>query len=213
MVEQVAAQGAKLALPIGQGARRPALRVVGLALRVIGIAFVLLPCACGGREEAPPAAPPLQPVAEAEAPAAAPAEPASAGAPPAAEGLAALRPLAGRYPHEVDLWQREPLAGRLRALLGEERFAVLLGNLEVTGPLGEEDGVLYVTGNKAHQGGVDAAAVVIDPRQDVIWVWMLVAGRPEAVAERDVELVVPEDVRITLENVESDADGVDAEAP
>jgi hypothetical protein len=176
-------------------------------VRVAAIAFLLPLAACGGRDEAPPP-PPGEPAAEAPAP-----EPTEAAPARTVSGLAALREHVGRYPHEIDLWQREPLAGRLRALLGEERFAVLLGNLEVTGPLGEEDGVLYVTGNKAHQGGIDSAAVVIDPRQDVIWVWLLVGGRPEAVAERDVELVVPEDVRITLDDAESDEGEPAGEAP
>jgi hypothetical protein len=164
------------------------------------LAAVLGVFACGPSEEAPPAPEPAAPTAVTrEAAPEVPPSPPPQGEP--ANGLAALRPLVGRYPHEVELWDREPLAERLRALLGE-RTETLLANMDVTGPLSEENGVLYVTGNKAHQGGTDAAAVVIDPRQDLIWVWLLVAGEPVALAERDAEIALPEDVRVTIENAE-----------
>jgi hypothetical protein len=167
-------------------------------MRIIAfVAWLALALACGPEESAPgrPA-----PSAAGGTPGAA--EVAPAPLEPPASALAPLRELVGAYPHQVDLWDRPPLAERLRALLGP-RFEAFLGNMDVVGPLREEDGVLYVTGNKQHQGGTDAAALVIDLRQDVIWAWLLVGGRPEAVAERDVELVVPEDVRMTIENAET----------
>lgn len=115
--------------------------------------------------------------------------------------LAALRPLVGRYPRDVDLWNREPLAGRLHTLL-DERFATFVANTEVQGPLLEEDGILYVTGNKAHSGGSDAAALVMDLRRDAVWVWLLADGEAEAFLDRDVEVELPADVRIVLQNAD-----------
>lgn len=115
--------------------------------------------------------------------------------------LAPLRELVGRHPADIDLWQREPLAGRLRALLGA-RFDAFVENTGVQSPLLEEDGILYVTGNKQHSGGTDAAALVVDLRRDVIWVWLLAGGESEAFLERDVEVELPADVRIVLENAE-----------
>jgi hypothetical protein len=93
------------------------------------------------------------------------------------------------------------LAGRLRALLGE-RFATFVENTGVQSPLLEEDGILYVTGNKQHSGGTDAAALVADLRRDAIWVWLLTGGESEACLDRDVEVELPADVRIVLENAE-----------
>jgi hypothetical protein len=150
--------------------------------------------ACGGEEE-PGAA-----ISPAPAPAAAPAAPTLVTPPESYPSeLAALRPLVGRYPREIDLWNREPLAGRLRALLGE-KLETFARNTEVQGPLLEEQGILYVTGNRQHSGGSDAAALVVDLRRDAVWVWLLVGGESEAFLDRDVEVELPADVRIVLEN-------------
>lgn len=155
-----------------------------------GALALLLALACGpGGEGAPPPAetPPAPPVVT---------PPADYPSP-----LAVLRADVGRYPRDLDLFAREPLAGRLQALLGE-RLPVLVENLGVQSPLLEEDGILYVTGNKPHGGGTDAAALVIDLRRDAVWVWLLVAGESEALLDRDVEVELPADVRIVLENAE-----------
>jgi len=166
---------------------------------------VALALACGGeREQAAPAPPPP------EAP--------EAVTPPAGypSPLASLRELVGRYPHDVGLWEREPLASRLRALLGE-RLPIFVARMEVQGPLLEEDGILYVTGNRPHRGGLDAAALVIDLRRDAVWVWLLVNGESEALLDRDVPVELPVDVRLLLENVEPaplpDDEHVDDPAP
>jgi hypothetical protein len=150
---------------------------------------------------------------------AAPAPPAAAPAPavvtPPTEfpsPLASLREHVGRYPRDVDLWSREPLAGRLRALLGE-RFPTFVENTGVQSPLLEEDGILYVTGNRPHGGGTDAAAMVIDLRRDAIWVWLLVGGESEALLDRDVEVELPADVRIVLENADPAPLPEDEDAP
>jgi len=172
--------------------------------RALAAALVLLALACGpAGEEAPPAAPPATPAVVTP----------PTGYPSA---LAPLRELVNRYPADVDLWNREPLAGRLRALLGA-RFEAFVANTAVQSPLLEEDGILYVTGNKPHRGGTDAAALVMDLRRDVIWVWLLEGGDSEAFLERDVEVELPADVRIVLENAEpaplpEDEDFADAPA-
>src|SRR5690606_30653114 len=146
-----------------------------------------LALACGGGEREPTApAPPPGPAAV---------------SPPAGypSPLASLRELVGRHPHDVALWEREPLAGRLRALLGE-RLPTFIANTEVQSPLLEEDGILYVTGNRPHRGGLDAAALVIDLRRDAVWVWLLVDGESEALLDRDVPVELPVDVRLVLEH-------------
>lgn len=151
---------------------------------------VALALACGGEHEPAVPAPP-------------PPEAPDAVTPPAGypSPLASLRELVGRYPHDVGLWEREPLASRLRALLGE-RMPTFVANTEVQSPLLEEDGILYVTGNRPHRGGIDAAALVIDLRRDAVWVWLLVDGESEALLDRDVPVELPVDVRLVLENAE-----------
>lgn len=115
--------------------------------------------------------------------------------------LAALRPLAGQYPRDIDLWSRDPLAARLHALLGPQ-LADFLRNMEVQSPLLEEHGQLYATGNKQHSGGSDAAALVADLRRDALWIWLLVDGEAFVFLDRDVEVELPADVRIVLENAD-----------
>jgi hypothetical protein len=162
-----------------------------MTLRTFAALLVLVALACGpGGEETTPA------------PAASPPAPAVV-TPPAGfpSALAPLRELVGQYPRDIDLWSREPLAGRLHALLGE-RFATFVERIEVQSPLLEEDGILYVTGNKPHGGGTDAAVLVADLRRDAIWVWLLVDGEAEAFLDRDVEVELPADVRIVLENAD-----------
>jgi len=162
-----------------------------MTLRALAVLVALAALACGpAGEEAPPAPAETPPSPEVVTP--------PAGYP---SSLASLRELVGRYPRDVDLWSREPLAGRLHALLGE-RFATFVANTEVQSPLLEEDGILYVTGNKQHSGGTDAAALVADLRRDAVWVWLLVGGESEALLDRDVEVELPADVRIVLENAE-----------
>lgn len=165
-----------------------------MQLRALAAAFVLFACACGGEDPAT--------VAPGQAPAAA--EVPAVVTPPESypSELASLRPLVGQYPRDLDLWNREPLASRLRALLGE-KLATLAENTGVQSPLLEEEGILYVTGNKQHSGGSDAAAVVVDLRRDAVWVWLLAGGESEAFLDRDVEVELPADVRITLENADA----------
>jgi hypothetical protein len=162
-----------------------------MMLPTFAVLIALGALACGPGGESTPPAPAETPPAP------------SVVTPPAGypSPLAPLREEVGRYPRELDLWSREPLAGRLRALLGE-RFPAFVENLGVQSPLLEEEGILYVTGNKPHGGGTDAAALVIDLRRDAVWVWLLIAGESEAFLDRDVEVELPADVRIVLENAD-----------
>jgi hypothetical protein len=162
-----------------------------MRFRVPAVLLALLAFACGPASDGTPPAP-------AETPPSPEVVLPPAGYP---SPLAPLRELVGQYPRDIGLWDREPLAGRLRVLLGE-RFAAFVENTEVQSPLLEEDGILYVTGNKQHSGGTDAAALVADLRRDAVWVWLLTGGESEAFLDRDVEVELPVDVRIVLENAE-----------
>ncbi len=158
------------------------------------VAFVslvsLAAVACGGEaDQAAPPQPKTPPPAVVALPESFPSE------------LVVLRPLVGRYPRDIDLWNREPLAARLHALLAA-RFEDLLRNTEVQGPLLEEQGILYVTGNQQYSGGSDAAALVVDLRRDALWVWLLVDGESQVFLERDVDIELPADVRIVIENAD-----------
>ena len=161
-----------------------------MQLRALVVLVALGTFACGGPDE------------EAPSPTAEPAVPEVVTLPERYPSeLATLRPLVGEYPRDSDLWNREPLAARLHALLGPQ-LADFLRNMEVQSPLLEEQGLLYATGNKQHSGGSDAAALVADLRRDALWIWLLVGGEAFVFVDRDVEVELPADVRIVLENAD-----------
>lgn len=155
------------------------------------LAAVLLGLALAGCEPTQP-----KPVAQNAAPALSTA--ASAASPAT---LAGLRPLVGSYPGErADYLRQGALAERLQRLLGDD-YGVLLTNLGTSGPLVQEGDLLYITGNKPHEGGDEQAAVVVDPARNALRVWLVHAGQ-----ERDwrdpasITLDWPRDVRTMRSN-------------
>jgi hypothetical protein len=66
--------------------------------------------------------------------------------------------------------------------------------MRVQGPLTEENGLLFVTGNKPHQGGVDMAAFLADPVNEKLQVWLCTNGVQEIFSEAEPPLVDPPSV-------------------
>ncbi len=92
-------------------------------------------------------------------------------------GLATLKPLIGKYPQDGGNFLQEGiLADRLKALLGE-RYDTLVKNMGTVGPLTKEGGRLSLIGNRPHEGGKEAAAIVIDTMRDGLRVWLLTDGQ------------------------------------
>lgn len=125
--------------------------------------------------------------------------PASAGAP--LESLATLAPSVGQYPYDADNYlEQGVLAARLRALLGAE-YPVLLANMRTVSPLTAAGGLWFITGNRPHEGGVEAAAVVIDPRQNALRVWLINAGASqEFIDPPAAQIPWPKDVQTLIQN-------------
>jgi hypothetical protein len=65
------------------------------------------------------------------------------------------------YPAEIGLYQTGAVAEALRQLLGS-KFAVFQQNMQVSGPL-SRDQLLFVSGNKPHEGGREMAYLLLDP--------------------------------------------------
>lgn len=150
--------------------------------------WALLLAGCGGTV-------PLAPVA--------PARPAVVAAPAAAPASrwAPLELQVGRYPADgADFLRNGPLADRLYGLMGAVNYPLLLQNLGVSGPLQREGALLYITGNRPHQGGSEAAAVVIHPAADAVRVWLLTGGEEWDVQDQGAPVPLPADVRTMLEN-------------
>lgn len=113
--------------------------------------------------------------------------------------LGAIAELAGEYPRDVDLWNRDFLAPRLRPLLGAD-FDAFVERMQTQGPIQEDGGVYYVIGNRDNDGGSDAAMLLADPERDVVMAWMLVDGEVRTLREVPIELGLPRDVEATLAN-------------
>jgi hypothetical protein len=125
--------------------------------------------------------------------------PATAGAP--LEPLSSLADSVGKYLYDGDNYlEQGVLAARLRALLGE-RYPVLLANMRTVAPLTAAGGLWFITGNRPHEGGVEAGAVVIDPRANALRVWLLNAGQAEEFIDPPAAVVPwPKDVQTLIEN-------------
>lgn len=131
---------------------------------------------------------------------------------PALTGAAAQEPLAslqesvGKYPYDdVNYLEQGVLAARLRALLGE-RYPLLLANMRTVSPLTEAGGLWFITGNRPHEGGADAAAVVIDPRQNALRVWLLSAGKSSEFVDPPLARIPwPKDVQTMQQNLRQPA--------
>lgn len=122
----------------------------------------------------------------------------TAGASP----LAALNDHVATYPREINLWAHPAVSKRLQALLGDA-LPTFLENMGVQGPLSAENGLLYVTGNKPHEGGIETAAFVADPARDQIQVWLITGGEARLYAEKDPPLPDSADVQTLKANLDA----------
>ncbi|MCT9809178.1 hypothetical protein N0K08_00895 [Acidovorax sp. Be4] len=117
------------------------------------------------------------------------------------EPLSGLQEFVGKYPYDdVNYLEQGVLAARLRALLGD-RYPELLANMRTVSPLTEADGLWFITGNRPHEGGSEVAAVVIDPRQNALRVWLLNAGKSAEFVDPPLARIPwPKDVQTLLSN-------------
>lgn len=165
---------------------------------VAALALAILLPGCGGTAPSAPAAPttPRQVV-----------RPVPAGAPPAALAATPANPWAnlqtqvGNYPvGGADFLRAGPLAERLRGLLGQANYNLLLDNLQVSGPLRQDGSMLYITGNRSQEGGAEAAAVVVHAATDTVRVWLLTDGEEWDVQDQGTPKTLPPDVAKMMEN-------------
>lgn len=154
------------------------------------LALVMLLPGCGGTVPAAPAAP--RKVAR-PVPNDVPATPASP--------WGNLQTQVGNYPvGGADFLRAGPLAERLRGLLGLANYNVLLDNLQVSGPLRQDGSMLYITGNRPHDGSTESAAVVVHAATDTVRVWLLTGGEEWDVQDQGTPKTLPADVAKMMEN-------------
>ena len=135
--------------------------------------------------------------------AAAPAATAQPPAPDAAQRAPidwpALQNAVGSYHAQTQFLRQPGINGRLRALLGVQ-YELVMRDLQVAGPLQQDKGVYYVTGNQAHKGGVEAVAIAMQPASDSVRVWLLHEGREQVLQEQPNAFAWPAEVQTLIQN-------------
>ncbi|MGH7028101.1 hypothetical protein [Brevundimonas sp.] len=133
------------------------------------------------------------------------AEPASAAstpppaATPAATGWASLDGLVGQYPRDSKLLDDSVVVADLKTLLGD-KFETLKTNMQTQSPLQREGAVLFTSGNKAHEGGVNAAYVLIDPATKALEVGLWEGGKLTTYKTPGSDLAKPTDIKTMIGN-------------
>ena len=135
--------------------------------------------------------------------AAAPAATAQPPAPDAAQRAPidwpALQNAVGSYHAQTQFLRQPGINRRLRALLGVQ-YELVMRDLQVAGPLQQDKGVYYVTGNQAHKGGVEAVAIAMQPASDSVRVWLLHEGREQVLQEQPNAFAWPAEVQTLIQN-------------
>lgn len=118
------------------------------------------------------------------------ATPATAEAPKAAEttseqpgNLHFLRAYKGRYPEDIKLLELPEISRRLKAMLGNETYALVLGIWEVETPVEIESDIMYTWGMQAHSGGDPGVVLMADIAQNVLYVGIRQDGAEQLFAE------------------------------
>lgn len=164
-------------------ARLAALSVAGAA--ALGLA------ACGNNE---PAA--TTPVA-AEASVGTTAQPTTEA--PLTGDLASLQGSIGKYPNESGLFDNSVITGPLQNLLGS-KYDTFKTNMQVQSPLIREGNVLYVSGNKQHEGGSNAAYLLIDTATKALEVGLWENGKLTTYPAQGSTIVRPADIQTLIDN-------------
>jgi len=162
----------------------------------VGIVALGLAVACGDRAESPAPAPAAAPEANA------PREAAPAPAPAQVESnLAYLRAQVGKYPRDIQLFETEPLHGRLVALVGD-RYPAMVENFGTQGPLSADGPVLYAIGARPHAAGDEQAILLVDLDRDLVNVKLMDTAEMQEFRERSEAVELPGEVQTTIANWE-----------
>ena len=106
----------------------------------------------------------------------------------------------GQYPRDSGLFDKPPLAAPLKALLGKDltKFKLFM---DTQGPL-QQDGLLFVTGNKRHAAQDGAAYLLIDVSQRKLEAGLIENGLLKVYASEGTPLQTPAEVRTFIGNLQ-----------
>ncbi|GBQ61174.1 hypothetical protein CFR76_07610 [Komagataeibacter swingsii] len=108
----------------------------------------------------------------------------------------------GHYAPETDLFGQGPLATIVKRKLGAQ-YDSFIQNMEVAGPLEAAGDVLFITGNRRHEGGSRNAWLLIDRAGRNMTIGLLNPGALSLYTTGPVPLAKPADVRTLIENLDA----------
>lgn len=110
-----------------------------------------------------------------------------------------LTGLVGQYPRDSRLIEASVITPALKALLGDG-FQVFQANMQTQGPLQSEGAVLFTSGNKPHQGGIDAAYLLIEPTSRALEIGLWEGGKLTTYKTPGADIAKPADIRTMIDN-------------
>lgn len=110
-----------------------------------------------------------------------------------------LNALVGRLPTESGLLDNSAVSGDLVRLLGD-KLAVLKTNLQTASPLERQGQAFFVSGNKPHEGGSDAAYILIDPAAKALEVGLWQGGQLSTYKTPGSNIPKPKDIQTLIAN-------------
>lgn len=113
---------------------------------------------------------------------------------------ASLGPKVGQYPSQIGLFTKSAVVDDLRALLGEARLQTLQQNFETASPLQRDGTVLFTSGNRAHEGGSEAAYLLLDQAHKAIEVGLWTNGTLSVYTTPGSHIRKPADIQTMIAN-------------
>ena len=105
--------------------------------------------------------------------------------------LSFLLEMKGKSPNAYNLFQNDPLKSRLEIIMGDKYIDFLERTL-VTSPIQVDGEVVYITGRKEQLNDRDASAIVIDVKQNLIWVLLYENGESMNIFKDDRDVRMPD---------------------
>jgi len=107
----------------------------------------------------------------------------------------------GKTASQSGLLETSAIAEPLHDLLGE-KIAVLATNLETSSPLEKDGKILFTSGNKAHEGGSDAAYLLIEPEVKALEIGLWEKGQLNTYRTAGTKITKPKDMQTMLSDFE-----------
>ena len=110
-----------------------------------------------------------------------------------------LDPMVGKYPRDSGLLANSPIVADLKTLLGD-KYDTFVANMGTQSPLERDGEVLFTSGNKPHQGGDEAAYLIIDPTKTTLEAGLWESGKLTTYTTQGATLRKPADVQTMIAN-------------